>query len=69
MTARLTGTSLPPWTMAIAAMLSIQLANALDCSCSSLDGGMMAGYGQTLGNSVFFEHGQHATSITGAMDC
>lgn len=29
MTARLTGTSLPPWTMAIAAMLSIQLANAL----------------------------------------
>lgn len=27
----------------------------------------MAGYDQTLGNSVFFEHGQHATSICGAM--
>ncbi|WP_300678133.1 MmgE/PrpD family protein [Nocardioides sp.] len=27
----------------------------------------MAGYDATLGNSVFFEHGQHATSITGAM--
>ena len=27
----------------------------------------MAGYDQELGNSVFFEHGQHATSITGAM--
>lgn len=27
----------------------------------------MAGYDQALGNSVFFEHGQHATSITGAM--
>ncbi len=27
----------------------------------------MAGYDETLGNSVFFEHGQHATSITGAM--
>ena len=29
MTARHTGYSLPPWSMAIAAMLSIQLANAL----------------------------------------
>jgi 2-methylcitrate dehydratase PrpD len=27
----------------------------------------MAGYDEELGNSVFFEHGQHATSITGAM--
>ncbi len=27
----------------------------------------MAGYDAELGNSVFFEHGQHATSITGAM--
>ncbi|PVG80769.1 2-methylcitrate dehydratase [Nocardioides gansuensis] len=27
----------------------------------------MAGYDSGLGNSVFFEHGQHATSITGAM--
>ncbi|MBM7512490.1 2-methylcitrate dehydratase PrpD [Nocardioides cavernae] len=27
----------------------------------------MAGYDERLGNSVFFEHGQHATSITGAM--
>ncbi|MGV9801627.1 MmgE/PrpD family protein [Mycobacterium sp. NPDC003449] len=27
----------------------------------------MAGYDQDLGNSVFFEHGQHATSICGAM--
>lgn len=27
----------------------------------------MAGYDHKLGNSVFFEHGQHATSITGAM--
>ncbi len=27
----------------------------------------MAGYDRDLGNSVFFEHGQHATSITGAM--
>ncbi|CAM3259891.1 MmgE/PrpD family protein [Nocardioides dubius] len=27
----------------------------------------MAGYDEKLGNSVFFEHGQHATSITGAM--
>lgn len=27
----------------------------------------MAGYDQELGNSVYFEHGQHATSITGAM--
>ena len=27
----------------------------------------MAGYDSDLGNSVFFEHGQHATSITGAM--
>ncbi|MCD9198596.1 MmgE/PrpD family protein [Aeromicrobium wangtongii] len=27
----------------------------------------MAGYDSELGNSVFFEHGQHATSITGAM--
>lgn len=27
----------------------------------------MAGYDDDLGNSVFFEHGQHATSITGAM--
>lgn len=27
----------------------------------------MAGYDTTLGNSVFFEHGQHATSICGAM--
>ncbi|WP_376707645.1 MmgE/PrpD family protein [Nocardioides alcanivorans] len=27
----------------------------------------MAGYDADLGNSVFFEHGQHATSITGAM--
>lgn len=27
----------------------------------------MAGYDETLRNSVFFEHGQHATSITGAM--
>lgn len=27
----------------------------------------MAGYDHELGNSVFFEHGQHATSITGAM--
>jgi 2-methylcitrate dehydratase PrpD len=27
----------------------------------------MAGYDEALGNSVFFEHGQHATSITGAM--
>ncbi len=27
----------------------------------------MAGYDEHLGNSVFFEHGQHATSITGAM--
>lgn len=27
----------------------------------------MAGYDAQLGNSVFFEHGQHATSITGAM--
>lgn len=27
----------------------------------------MAGYDRELGNSVFFEHGQHATSITGAM--
>ena len=27
----------------------------------------MAGYDEDLGNSVFFEHGQHATSICGAM--
>lgn len=27
----------------------------------------MAGYDHELGNSVFFEHGQHATSICGAM--
>lgn len=27
----------------------------------------MAGYDRDLGNSRFFEHGQHATSITGAM--
>jgi 2-methylcitrate dehydratase PrpD len=27
----------------------------------------MAGYDRSLGNSVFFEHGQHATSICGAM--
>ena len=27
----------------------------------------MAGYDESLGNSVFFEHGQHATSICGAM--
>jgi 2-methylcitrate dehydratase PrpD len=27
----------------------------------------MAGYDQDLGNSVYFEHGQHATSICGAM--
>ncbi|MEO7130721.1 MAG: MmgE/PrpD family protein [Dermatophilaceae bacterium] len=27
----------------------------------------MAGYDRTLGNSTFFEHGQHATSICGAM--
>lgn len=27
----------------------------------------MAGYDRDLGNSVFFEHGQHATSICGAM--
>lgn len=27
----------------------------------------MAGYDSELGNSVFFEHGQHATSICGAM--
>ena len=27
----------------------------------------MAGYDEALGNSVFFEHGQHATSICGAM--
>ena len=27
----------------------------------------MAGYDEALGNSVYFEHGQHATSITGAM--
>lgn len=27
----------------------------------------MAGYDRELGNSVFFEHGQHATSICGAM--
>ncbi|MCD1286409.1 MULTISPECIES: MmgE/PrpD family protein [unclassified Brevibacterium] len=27
----------------------------------------MAGYDSEAGNSVFFEHGQHATSITGAM--
>jgi 2-methylcitrate dehydratase PrpD len=27
----------------------------------------MAGYDEELGNSVFFEHGQHATSICGAM--
>lgn len=27
----------------------------------------MAGYDRQLGNSVFFEHGQHATSICGAM--
>lgn len=27
----------------------------------------MAGYDRALGNSVFFEHGQHATSICGAM--
>lgn len=27
----------------------------------------MAGYDETLGNSVFFEHGQHATSICGVM--
>ncbi|WP_235736623.1 MmgE/PrpD family protein [Nocardioides alcanivorans] len=27
----------------------------------------MAGYDEKLGNSVFFEHGQHATSICGAM--
>jgi 2-methylcitrate dehydratase PrpD len=27
----------------------------------------MAGYDRDLGNSTFFEHGQHATSITGAM--
>ncbi len=27
----------------------------------------MAGYDDKLGNSVFFEHGQHATSICGAM--
>lgn len=27
----------------------------------------MAGYDEELGNSVFFEHGQHATSITGGM--
>ncbi len=27
----------------------------------------MAGYDEELGNSVYFEHGQHATSITGAM--
>jgi 2-methylcitrate dehydratase PrpD len=27
----------------------------------------MAGYDRTAGNSVFFEHGQHATSICGAM--
>ncbi|WP_185995274.1 MmgE/PrpD family protein [Nocardioides campestrisoli] len=27
----------------------------------------MAGYDADLGNSVYFEHGQHATSITGAM--
>ncbi|HET8616162.1 MAG TPA: MmgE/PrpD family protein [Actinomycetales bacterium] len=27
----------------------------------------MAGYDETLGNSVFFEHGQHATSICGAL--
>ncbi|WP_104106782.1 MmgE/PrpD family protein [Nocardioides sp. 616] len=27
----------------------------------------MAGYDAQLGNSVYFEHGQHATSITGAM--
>ena len=27
----------------------------------------MAGYDETLGNSVFFEHGQHATAICGAV--
>src|SRR5699024_11202348 len=27
----------------------------------------MAGYDRISGNSTFFEHGQHATSITGAM--
>lgn len=27
----------------------------------------MAGYDEDMGNSVFFEHGQHATSICGAM--
>lgn len=27
----------------------------------------MAGYDEEMGNSVFFEHGQHATSICGAM--
>lgn len=27
----------------------------------------MAGYDEELGNSVYFEHGQHATSICGAM--
>ncbi|HEX6499980.1 MAG TPA: MmgE/PrpD family protein [Micromonosporaceae bacterium] len=27
----------------------------------------MAGYDENIGNSVFFEHGQHATSICGAM--
>jgi len=27
----------------------------------------MAGYDSEAGNSIFFEHGQHATSITGAM--
>ena len=27
----------------------------------------MAGYDEQAGNSTFFEHGQHATSICGAM--
>ncbi|MDT9593602.1 MmgE/PrpD family protein [Nocardioides zeae] len=59
-----------PAALAVAEMVDAPAEALLDAAGVGLEVACrlgMAGYDRRLGNSVFFEHGQHATSICGAM--
>ncbi|MCR1783754.1 MmgE/PrpD family protein [Nocardioides carbamazepini] len=59
-----------PTALAVAELVDSSADALLDAAAAGLEVACrlgMAGYDLTLGNSVFFEHGQHATSICGAM--
>ncbi|MCR6030509.1 MmgE/PrpD family protein [Nocardioides sp. zg-579] len=59
-----------PAALAVAEMVDADADALLDAAAVGLEVACrlgMAGYDLELGNSVFFEHGQHATSICGAM--